>query len=523
MSVITLKNFSGGSGNGVSTFIALTDTDPTGYSGNAGKAIIGNAAETGLTFGQAIRTTDTPTFAGIIISAVTSGNVLVADGTKFVGVTPDSGGLVTKAGTQTIPGAKTFSEHVVISTGKEFRLYDADDSNYVGFVAGSLSANKVWTLPTADGTSGQALTTNGSGVLSFSTISGASVGGTITGGTTGSVLFVGSGQVIAQDNANFFWDDSNNRLGIGTSSPEAKIHAVSSAFPVGQFERTTELTSGIVGDYAGGMASGYYLETVTSGNMTDGFGGGLVFGLSDTGFSPSLLSNNFQARIYVQRDGADTNAAIGFYSGVSTNAKLIIRSSGNVGIGTIAPSTLCHVTLENSTTNAVNNIVTISHNSTGTPAAGFGAGLLFTLESSTTVDQSAARFTVAWKVATHASRTVTSKWLASDFNGEREGLCVESDGTQALIGAYGVAAVARPSAYTQTFSTADKTLGAYTADNEGSAYSGIDNLQGGSVYAQVADLNALRTAYENLRAFVEDGIQFMNAMCDDLQSEGWLQ
>lgn len=36
--------------------------------------------------------------------------------------------------------------------------------------------------------------------------------------TAGSVLF-SDGSTITQDNANFFWDDSNNRLGIGTSSP----------------------------------------------------------------------------------------------------------------------------------------------------------------------------------------------------------------------------------------------------------------------------------------------------------------
>jgi len=52
---------------------------------------------------------------------------------------------------------------------------------------------------------------------------GGSIGGTITGGTEGSVLFLGAGGVLAQDNSNFFWDDTNNRLGIGTTSPAYKL------------------------------------------------------------------------------------------------------------------------------------------------------------------------------------------------------------------------------------------------------------------------------------------------------------
>ena len=42
-----------------------------------------------------------------------------------------------------------------------------------------------------------------------------------TGFTTGSVLFVGAGGIITQDNTNFFWDDSNNRLGIGVNDPDS--------------------------------------------------------------------------------------------------------------------------------------------------------------------------------------------------------------------------------------------------------------------------------------------------------------
>jgi hypothetical protein len=86
------------------------------------------------------------------------------------------------------------------------------------------------------------------------------------------------------------------------------------------------------------------------------------------------------------------------------------------------------------------------------------------------------------------------------------------------LGFYGGTAVAKPSAYTQTYATADKTLSAYTSDPESSAYTGIDNTQAGTVYAKVADLNALRTAYDNLRVFTEDAVAMLNSVVDDLQS-----
>lgn len=41
--------------------------------------------------------------------------------------------------------------------------------------------------------------------------------------TQGSVVFAGLGGLLTQDNDNFFFDDSNNRLGIGTSAPVAKL------------------------------------------------------------------------------------------------------------------------------------------------------------------------------------------------------------------------------------------------------------------------------------------------------------
>lgn len=56
----------------------------------------------------------------------------------------------------------------------ELRFNDGDSSNYISLRSASVvSTNLTLTLPSADGTSGQALTTDGSGNLSFTTVSGA--------------------------------------------------------------------------------------------------------------------------------------------------------------------------------------------------------------------------------------------------------------------------------------------------------------------------------------------------------------
>lgn len=53
---------------------------------------------------------------------------------------------------------------------------------------------------------------------------GGSIGAAITGGTPGSVLFIDGSGNLGQDNANFFWDDTNNRLGLGLTSPAVRFH-----------------------------------------------------------------------------------------------------------------------------------------------------------------------------------------------------------------------------------------------------------------------------------------------------------
>lgn len=95
---------------------------------------------------------------------------------------------------------------------------------------------------------------------------------------------------------------------------------------------------------------------------------------------------------------------------------------------------------------------------------------------------------------------------------------LDHDGSTA--GFFGVPPAARPAALTRGYTTADRTLGAYTPDPQNSAYGGLPDGEAGTPYASVADLNALRAAVENLRQFTEDAVQLLNAVVSDLQSLG---
>ena len=50
--------------------------------------------------------------------------------------------------------------------------------------------------------------------------------GTGTAFTAGSVVFAGASGVYSQNNAQFFWDNTNNYLGIGTATPAQKLHVL---------------------------------------------------------------------------------------------------------------------------------------------------------------------------------------------------------------------------------------------------------------------------------------------------------
>lgn len=53
-----------------------------------------------------------------------------------------------------------------------------------------------------------------------------SIGNVVSGGTPGSVLFVGAGGVLAEDNANLFWNDTSKILSIGGGPSKSSLPSI---------------------------------------------------------------------------------------------------------------------------------------------------------------------------------------------------------------------------------------------------------------------------------------------------------
>ena len=111
--------------------------------------------------------------------AVDDKNIVIGDVETPTDTTADGGGITLKGATDKTfnwldtTDSWTSSEHLTLNATKELRLADTDSSHYVGFKSpATVTTNRIWTLPSADGTSGQVLSTDGAGTLSWSTASG---------------------------------------------------------------------------------------------------------------------------------------------------------------------------------------------------------------------------------------------------------------------------------------------------------------------------------------------------------------
>ena len=264
----------------------------------------------------------------------------------------NSTGVSLATGFTTINAALTGSNtSLQVWRNNGFRFTINCDLTTVGstFVLPSGQTNAL--IATATGTSSQLIAGDGSLIsagtnitISGGTISssggggGMAIGGSITSATAGSVLFAGASGVLAQDNANFFFDDTNNRLGLGTATPQVSLSVVSSGNNYGLF----------IGPNAGStngqrLKLGYFGTANYSviQSIEDGIAATNLI-LQNDGGNCGIGSTTIGSRLQV-----NGNAAIG-YSASTAAPNNGLAVSGNVAIGTSSASYTLDV---NGTTN----------------------------------------------------------------------------------------------------------------------------------------------------------------------------
>jgi hypothetical protein len=87
-------------------------------------------------------------------------------------------------------------------------------------------------------------------------------------------------------------------------------------------------------------------------------------------------------------DGSNIGITSPYFSSPSNGSGLLLAVANSVG-----------------TTSAMYDVATVARNSSGTPAAGYGASFVFNLQSATVTNRNAARIGALWTTATDASRT----------------------------------------------------------------------------------------------------------------------
>ena len=155
--------------------------------------------------------------------------------------------------------------------------------------------------------------------------------------TDGGLLYVLAG-ALAQDPANLFWDNTNKRLGIGTTTPATLIHALNNqSSGTGIAVENDSVGTGAYSEVRAhnGAAAGNAFRLMCMGTgwtTSDPF-------VQDSGVldAESALSGGMSI---IARAGV---GVIRFYTG-GNNERMRIDSAGKVGLGTTTPGAQLNVT-----------------------------------------------------------------------------------------------------------------------------------------------------------------------------------
>jgi hypothetical protein len=200
---------------------------------------------------------------------------------------------------------------------------DAVNTAKIG-TAGAGDANKV-------------LTTDGSGnpqwelKTSVSPLSGS--------GTSGNVTFWSGAGTLSSDGS-FYWDNTNKRIGFGTTTPQRRLHIV------GTGGNENDILIDMYGTSFGAGNLRFHRARGTSSVPTAALDGDQLGNVSFAGYTGSAYTVSAAIHAIAESDfSSSVNADLTFLTALNgTNSeKMRITSAGRVGIGTTSPGSRLHV------------------------------------------------------------------------------------------------------------------------------------------------------------------------------------
>lgn len=320
----------------------------------------------------------------VIKNSVTGGYAVTLKTSAGTGISVPNGStaLLYCDGTNVVSGATYMATvsttQVDILAQGDLRLQDTTGGEYVALQApATLAASYTLTMPVDDGTSGQALVTDGSGVLSWSTAASGDVYGPASAtdsavatfdGTTGKIIKNNSGVTIAANvvTATGFAGALNGTVGATTASTGKFTTLTDSGLTATRvtyagtagllqdsanltFDGTTLTAAGFSGPVSGAISA---TSITDSGNLTfTGTGNRILGDFSNAtasnrvafqssttngqtlvSFLPNGTSQTAQIQVYNNQD--PTNAGRGVFQISSTDVNI---QSGITGTGTYLP------------------------------------------------------------------------------------------------------------------------------------------------------------------------------------------
>jgi hypothetical protein len=174
---------------------------------------------------------------------------------------------------------------------------------------------------------------------------------TLSAYTAGSVVFAGTAGLLSQDNANFFWDDTNNRLGLGTATPARTLDVNGSAVVRGPLRlaasaslnanyeliqnqvSTTDATLTNIATVALATDSMALIEAKIVGRRTSGSGSsGDCASFVRTALVKNVGGTATIVRLQTDFTGKDVNAWDGTIAATGTSAFVRVRGAASTNV-----------------------------------------------------------------------------------------------------------------------------------------------------------------------------------------------